>query len=95
MTDKQKQAVELLNYIRGKKDSEGECVMSAEEYLTLLDFIVGEQHQVTYIPYTPDLTPQQPLTPYYQQTIPCNPVMPYRVTCCGTSTTFMTNTKEE
>ena len=36
----QKQAVEILNYIRNKKDSDGEYVMDPEQYLMLLEFIV-------------------------------------------------------
>ena len=40
MTDKQKQAVEILNYIRNKKDADGEYVMDPEQYLMLLEFIV-------------------------------------------------------
>ena len=103
MTDKQKQAVELLNSIRGKKDSEGEWVMNAEEYLTLLEFIIGEQPQpqITYVPYTPDLTPhypwQQPLTPFYQTTGPNDFPQPYRVTCCGehTNSTYSVHNKKE
>lgn len=99
MTDKQKQAVELLNYIRGKKDSEGEWVMNADEYLTLLEFIIGEQPQpqITYVPYTPDLTPHwpcQPLQPYFHQ----NPIDIFRVTSDGsnqTSTFSVHNDKNE
>ena len=90
MTDKQKQAVELLNSIRGKKDSDGEQVMNAEEYLTLLEFIIGEQPQPQYIPYTPDITPHwpcQPIIPLYQTTNPGDFPQPYQVTCGGNCTT--------
>lgn len=98
MTDKQKQAVELLNSIRSKKDAEGTEIMTAEEYLTLLEFIIGEQpqQQITYVPYTPDITPHwpcQPLQPYYQ-----NPADIFRVTCDGshqTSTFSVHNDKKE
>ena len=31
MTDKQKEAVEILNHIRNKKDSDGEYVMDPEQ----------------------------------------------------------------
>ena len=105
MTDKQKQAVELLNHIRCKKDSEGREVMNAEEYLTLLEFIVGgeTQPQTTYVPYTPDFTPHwpviQPLQPYYQTTSPGDwPRPPFHVTCNAenqTSTYSVQNDKKE
>lgn len=110
MTDKQKEAVELLNSIRGKKDIEGTEVMTAEEYLTLLEFIIGEQPQpqITYVPYTPDITPHwpyqplQPLyqtTPFWQTTAPGDwPPPPFRVTCDGsnqTSTSQVHNDKKE
>lgn len=105
MTDKQKEAVELLNSIRGKKDSDGEQVMNAEEYLTLLEFIIGEQPQITYVPYTPDITPHwpyQPLQPYYhttpfwQTSTPGDwPPSPYQVTCEQTSTFSVHNDKKE
>ena len=111
MTDKQKQAVELLNSIRAKKDAEGTEVMTAEEYLTLLELIIGEQpqQQITYVPYTPDLTPPRPYqppqpyyqpTPFWQTTTPGDwPPLPFRVTCDGeftqTSTFSVHNDKKE
>ncbi len=58
MTDKQKEAVELLNLIRGKKDSEGEFVMTSEQYLTLLEFIVDKPQEIQYVP---QVVPQWPL----------------------------------
>ena len=80
MTDKQKQAVEILNYIRNKKDADGEYVMDPEQYLTLLEFIVEQKTEIQYVPQptmpwtTPDIRPcyggtGEPLQP------------PYRITC--------------
>lgn len=81
MTDKQKQAVEILNYIRNKKDSDGEYVMDAEQYLMLLEFIVEQKTEIQYVPQPtmPWTTPD--IRPYYGGT--GDPVLqpPYRVTC--------------
>ena len=81
MTDKQKQAVEILNYIRNKKDSDGEYVMDPEQYLMLLEFIVEQKTEIQYVPQPtiPWTTPD--IRPYYGGT--GNPVLqpPYRVTC--------------
>lgn len=56
--------------------------MDAEQYMTLLEFIIGEQPQpqITYVPYTPDLTPHYPWQtgPFCQ-----NPADMFRVTCSG------------
>ena len=80
MTDKQKQAVEILNYIRNKKDSEGEYVMDPEQYLMLLEFIVEQKTEIQYVPQPtmPWTTPD--IRPYYGGTgDPLQP--PYRITC--------------
>ena len=92
MTDKQKQAVELLNRLHGQGPKADELITD-EEYYFLLDFIIGEQpqQQITYVPYTPDITPL--LHPYYQ-----NPADIFRVTCDGshqTSTFSVHNDKKE
>lgn len=106
MTDKQKQAVELLNRLHGHGPKAGE-LLTDEEYYFLLDFIIGEQPQpqITYVPYTPDITPHwpcQPLQPYYQTipfwqtTTPGDwPPSPYQVTCEQTSTFSVHNDKKE
>lgn len=106
MTDKQKQAVELLNRLHGQGPKAGE-LLTDEEYYFLLDFIIGEQpqQQITYVPYTPDITPHwpcQPLQPYYQTTpfwqttTPGDwPPSPYQVTCEQTSTFSVHNDKKE
>ena len=80
MTDKQKQAVEILNYIRNKKDSDGEYVMDPEQYLILLEFIVEQKTEIQYVPQPtmPWTTPD--IRPYYGGTgDPLQP--PYRITC--------------
>ena len=81
MTDKQKQAVEILNYIRNKKDADGEYVMDPEQYLMLLEFIVEQKTEIQYVPQPtmPWTTPD--IRPYYGGT--GDPVLqpPYRVTC--------------
>lgn len=50
MTDKQKQAIRILNSMHERKFADD------EEYFLLLDFIVG-QPQVTYIPWTTEPKP--------------------------------------
>lgn len=74
MTDKQKQAVEILNYIRNKKDSDGEYVMDPEQYLMLLEFIVEQKTEIQYVP--------QPTMPWITWTTPeFSNQPPYRITC--------------
>lgn len=83
MTDKQKEAIGILNRLHGQGSKAGE-LLTDEEYYALMEFVIGEQpqQQVTYIPYTPfvpDTTPR--IQPYYT-TAPQDPLAPpYRVTC--------------
>ena len=81
MTDKQKQAVEILNYIRNKKDSDGEYVMDPEQYLMLLEFIVEQKTEIQYVPQPTIPWTEPVIRPYYGGT--GDPVLqpPYRVTC--------------
>lgn len=81
MTDKQKQAVEILNYIRNKKDSDGEYVMDPEQYLMLLEFIVEQKTEIQYVPQPTMPWTDPVIRPYYGGT--GDPVLqpPYRVTC--------------
>lgn len=68
MTEKQKEAVKLLNNLRYCGQS-----LTDDEYFLLMDFVLAEKkQQVTYIPY---VQPSTPLQPYYTGTDP------YRVTC--------------
>lgn len=59
MTDKQIQAVKLLNKLRNENGDV--IILSEDEYFLLMDFVVNEP-QLTYIPFTP--TPQ-PIDPIY------------------------------
>ena len=60
MTDKQKQAVKLLNKLW---NANGEIMtLSEDEYFLLMDFVVNAP-QIEYIPFTQ--TPPQPLDPIY------------------------------
>ena len=71
MTDKQKEAIGVLNRVREK--------LTDDEYFTMLEFII-EEKQVTYIPQPtiPLTTPD--IRPYYGGTgDPLQP--PYRITC--------------
>lgn len=81
MTEKQKQAVEILNYIRNKKDSDGEYVMDPEQYLILLEFIVEQKTEIQYVPQPTMPWTDPVIRPYYGGT--GDPVLqpPYRVTC--------------
>lgn len=80
MTDKQKQAVEILNYIRNKKDSDGEYVMDPEQYLMLLEFIVEQKTEIQYVPQPTIPWTDPVIRPYYGGTgDPLQP--PYRITC--------------
>lgn len=71
MTEKQKEAVKLLNNLRY---SSGQS-LNDDEYFLLMDFVLAEKEpQITYIPFA---QPDTPLQPYYTGTDP------YRVTCGG------------
>lgn len=80
MTDKQKEAIMLLNSIKATPTVSGEAIMTDEQYFTLLEFII-EEKQVTFMPQpTIPWTAPQPLQPYYGgDPNPLTP--PYRVTC--------------
>lgn len=76
MTDKQKEAILLLNSIKAKSG------MTDEEYFTLMDFIIEAKMEIQYVPQpTFPWTAPQPLQPYYGGGTgdPLQP--PYRVTC--------------
>jgi|GEM_PF-5838814 hypothetical protein len=59
MTDKQKQAIRILNNLNERC---GDDVFNEEDYFLLMDFVVNEP-QLTYIPFTQ--TPPQPIDPIY------------------------------
>ena len=59
MTERQKQAIALINELRYDKK-----VITIEEYFLLLEFIVGSNEpQISYIPFTQ--TEPQPFDPVY------------------------------
>ena len=59
MTEKQKQAILLINELKYDKKA-----LTIEEYFRLMEFIVGNNEpQISYIPYTQ--TDPQPLDPVY------------------------------
>ena len=60
MTDKQKQAVKLLNKLWNANG--GIMTLSEDEYFLLMDFVVNGP-QLEYIPFTQ--TPPQPIDPIY------------------------------
>ncbi len=91
MTDKQKKAITLLNNLRSPMNPSEKPAITEDEYYTLLEFIIGEQQQpqITYVPYTPDLTPHYPWQtgPLYENTSD-----KFRVTC---GATFSANNGKE
>lgn len=76
MTDKQKEAIEIIIRERGSGH------LSDVEFYTLMEFIIKERTETPYVtqPAIPWTTPQ-PLQPYYGGT--ADPVLtpPYRITC--------------
>ena len=67
MTDKQKEAISILNEVLRAK------AVDDEEYFKLLDFIIEQpQQQVQYIPYYPWNQPNWETEPHL-----------FRVTCSG------------
>lgn len=59
MTEKQKQAIRILNNLNERC---GDNVFNEEDYFILLEFVVGEP-QLTYISFTQ--TPPQPIDPIF------------------------------
>lgn len=59
MTEKQKQAVLLINDLRQKQS------ITNDEYMSLLEFIVNEQQQTQYVPYPTPIEPIAPSFPRY------------------------------
>ena len=68
MTDQQKEAIKILNRVKGS--------MTNEEYFMLLEFFVEKQTEIHYVPQPtiPGITPD--IRPYYGDIKP-----PYHVTC--------------
>ena len=71
MTEKQKEAIELINNLRNDADKP----ISKDEYFLLLDFIIEQpQQQIQYIPYYPWNQPNWETEPHL-----------FRVTCGETT----------
>ena len=68
MTDKQKQAIMVINTLF---EHCGEKVFNYDDYFLLLDFIVGQQ-QVTYIPWTTEPKPITWEKPFWDDGITCS-----------------------
>ena len=66
MTDKQKEAIMLLNSIKAMPNAKGEAIMTDEQYCMLLEFIIDHKTEVQYIPQPtipyPSPQPLQPIT---------------------------------
>ncbi len=84
MTDKQKEAIRILNRIREPVVRMGDEItpvaISEEEYFTILEFILDNKKEIQYVPQPtmPWTTPD--IRPYYSGTgDPLQP--PYRITC--------------
>lgn len=71
MTDQQKEAIKILNRVKGS--------MTNEEFFLLLEFIVEKQTEIHYVPQPtiPGITPD--IRPYYGDNGDIKP--PYHVTC--------------
>ena len=62
MTEKQKEAIQIINRIRDWHNINHKSFISEDEYMTVLEAIMD--NDCTYYPYIP--TTPQPLDPYYQ-----------------------------
>ena len=85
MTDKQKDAIRILNRIKEPVvclgDEMAPAAIDDDEYFTLLEFVLEQKPEIQYVPQpTIPWTAPQPLQPYYGGTgDPLQP--PYRITC--------------
>jgi hypothetical protein len=67
MTEKQKEAIKILNRVRNSvlRSTCGD-VITEEEYFTLLEFVIGNESSIQYIPYYPRTAPLEG-SPIYEQ----------------------------
>ena len=67
MTEQQRKAIEILNGIKSEKKSDGDQVISDDDYFFLLSFIIDKPQEITVPTPYPIIHPwpSQPLTPYY------------------------------
>ena len=61
MTDKQKEAVKLLNEIRYAGESRP---LNDDEYFLLMDFVVNNEQQISGIPFQPNTPLTYPQVTY-------------------------------
>ena len=85
MTDKQKDAIRILNRIKEPVvvlgDEMHPAAIDDEEYFTLLEFVLEQRQEIQYVPQpTIPWTTPQPLQPYYGTGDPVT-FPSYRVTC--------------
>lgn len=69
LTDRQKEAINLIRELRDPMD-----VLKDEEFYLLLEFIMGNQQSIQYIPWTVE-TPN----PIYPSIV--SPLVTYQTTC--------------
>ena len=83
MTEKQKEAIKILNRVRNSvlRSTCGD-VITEEEYFTLLEFVIGNESLIQYIPYCPQTTPFEG-SPTYEQEL--------KTTCENESTNHLDN----
>ena len=79
MTDQQKEAIKILNRVKGSVLLGGTAVIDDDEYFALMEFIVEKQTEIHYVPQPtiPGITPD--IRPYYGDNGDIKP--PYHVTC--------------
>jgi hypothetical protein len=83
MTEKQKEAIKILNRVRNSvlRSTCGD-VITEEEYFTLLEFVIGNESSIQYIPYYPRTAPLEG-SPIYEQEL--------KITCNEESTNHLDN----
>ena len=69
MTEQQRKAIEILNGIKSEQKLDGEQVISDDDYVFLLSFILDKPQEISIPTLYPVIQPwpSQPLTPYYGQ----------------------------
>lgn len=79
MTDKQKEAIMLLNSIKATPTVSGEAIMTDEQYFTLLEFIVDKPEK-EYVPHViPQVVPFE--WPFPGITSPTYSPQRWEITC--------------
>lgn len=83
MTEKQKEAIKILNRVRNSvlRSTCGD-VITEEEYFTLLEFVIGNESSIQYIPYHPQTIPLVGSPTYEQE---------FKTTCENESANHLDN----